>query len=232
MDVEPHDAAVSRIAGAIGEQARARMLFCLMDGHARTSTELSVVAEVNPSTTSMHLNRLKEDRLVKVLSQGKHRFYSLGGPDVADALETLSVLAGGTRAKFVPRTPSPLRAARTCYDHIAGMLGVALHDRFKELGRLSDGATAQNAYAFTPRGVKAFEALGIYVVAIRALRRRLAYACVDWSERRPHIGGAVGAEGRTETKMGDPESRLSRFDDHRNRPTRNAVSLRPSLLRC
>jgi DNA-binding transcriptional ArsR family regulator len=86
------DAAVSRIASAIGEPARARMLYCLMDGHARTSTELSVVAEVSPSTASVHLSRLKAEQLIKVQVQvqGKHRFYSLEGPDVANVLEGLN----------------------------------------------------------------------------------------------------------------------------------------------
>src|ERR1700722_20122222 len=114
---EPYhaDVAVCRIAAAIGEPARARMLYCLMDGRARTSTELAMVAEVSPSTASVHLSRLKTERLVKVLVQGKHRYYSLEGPNVASALESLSVLAGGPRGKFVPTTPSRLRVARTCY---------------------------------------------------------------------------------------------------------------------
>jgi DNA-binding transcriptional ArsR family regulator len=195
MNVEHHDdVAISRIAAAIGEPARARMLYCLMDGHARTSTELSVVAEVSPSTASVHLNRLKKGRLVKVQVQGKHRFYTLEGPDVASALEGLSVLAGGSHAKFVPSTPSRLRAARTCYDHLAGTAGVSLHDRFKALGWLSAGAKGgDNAYDVTPDGTKAFEALGIDLEATRTLRRRFACACLDWSERRPHVGGALGA---------------------------------------
>jgi len=148
MDVEHHpDAAVSRIAAAIGEPARARILYCLMDGHARTSTELAMVADVSPSTASVHLNRLKTERLVKVLVQGKHRYYSLEGPNVASALEGLSVLAGGSRDKSVPSTPSRLRAARTCYDHLAGTVGVSLHDRFKALGWLSAGSKGNdNAY--------------------------------------------------------------------------------------
>jgi DNA-binding transcriptional ArsR family regulator len=195
MIVELHaDAAVSRIAAAIGEPARARMLYCLMDGHARTSTELAVVAEVSPSTASVHLSRLKREHLVKVLVQGKHRLYSLEGPNVASALEGLSVLAGVSRDKFVPTTPSRLRAARTCYDHIAGTVGVSLHDRFKALGWLSAGSTASdNAYDLTLDGTKACEALGIDLEMARALRRRFAYACLDWSERRPHLGGALGA---------------------------------------
>jgi DNA-binding transcriptional ArsR family regulator len=184
------DLAVSRIAAAIGEPARARMLYCLVDGHARTSTELAMVADVSPSTGSVHLNRLKAERLVKVSIQGKHRYYSLEGPNVANALEGLSVLAGGFRDRFVPNTPSGLRAARTCYDHMAGTLGVLLHDRFKTLRWLADST---ESYDLTPAGAKAFEALGIDLEVTRLLRRQFAYPCLDWSERRPHIGGALGA---------------------------------------
>jgi DNA-binding transcriptional ArsR family regulator len=188
------DDAVSRIASAIGEPARARILYSLVDGHARTSTELSVVAEVSPSTTSVHLERLKAAQLVNVLVQGKHRFYSLAGPDVARALEGLSILAGSPRRKFVSNAPSRLRLARTCYDHMAGMLGVLLHDRFRALEwLLATSRGKDTSYDLTPQGTKALESLGIEVEAIRALRRRFASACLDWSERRPHLGGALGA---------------------------------------
>src|SRR5471030_1260792 len=136
MDVERFDdGAVSRIAAAIGEPARARMLCALLDNRARTSTELAMIGGVNPSTASAHLSRLKAEHLVRVLVQGKHRYYSLHGADVARALEGLSVLAGGTRANFVPNTPNRLRAARTCYDHLAGALGVQLFDRWVAMGR-------------------------------------------------------------------------------------------------
>ena len=178
---------VARIAQAIGEPARARMLYCLLDGHARTATELAIVGGVSPSTASVHLDRLKTEHLVNAATQGKHRYFSLRGPDVAVALESLSVLAGSSRNQFVPNTPNRLRAARTCYDHIAGTLGVALHDRIHALGWLSP------EYTLTPKGTKSFEALGIDVDATRSLRRRFAYACLDWSERRPHIAGALGA---------------------------------------
>jgi DNA-binding transcriptional ArsR family regulator len=169
------------------------MLYCLLDGHARTSTELAVVAEVSPSTASVHLQRLTTQRLVKVFAQGKHRYYSLQCANVGSALEALSVLAGSSHHAFVPNTPNRLRAARTCYDHIAGTLGVALHDRFKALGWLSGDSGSDHAYDLTPAGAKAFTTLGIDLDGTRALRRRFAYACVDWSERRPHLGGAVGA---------------------------------------
>jgi len=165
------------------------MLYCLMDGHARTGTELAIVADVTPSTASVHLNRLKAERLVKVLVQGKHRYYSLGGPHVAGVLEGLSVLAGGTRTTFVPNTPNRLRTARTCYDHMAGTLGVLRRDRFHVLGWLR----GDEEYELTPAGTKGFAALGIDVEATQALRRHFAPACLDWSERRPHVGGALGA---------------------------------------
>ena len=169
------------------------MLYCLADGRARTSTELAIVADVSPSTASVHLQKLMTKRLVKVFAQGKHRYYSLEGPNVAAALEALSVLAGGTRNTIVPNTPEPLRAARTCYDHIAGSLGVVLHDRVRAMEWFREDQGDANSYDLTPRGEKGLAALGVDVDATRALRRRFAFACVDWSERRPHLGGAVGA---------------------------------------
>jgi DNA-binding transcriptional ArsR family regulator len=194
MDVDPHaDTAISRIAAAIAEPARTRMLFCLLDGHARTSTELAVVAGVSPSTASVHLSRLKEQRLVKALAQGKHRYYSLEGASVARALEALMVVAGGSRDRFVPNTPSRLRAARTCYDHMAGEVAVLLHDSLKKLRWLSPRSVGASAYDLTGEGTTKLKALGVDIEAIRSLRRRFAYACLDWSERRPHVGGALGA---------------------------------------
>jgi DNA-binding transcriptional ArsR family regulator len=193
MNVEHHaDLAVSKIAAAIGEPARARMLYCLLDGHARTSTELGIVAEVSASTASAHLARLKEERLVTVVAQGKHRYYRLDGENVSAALEALMVVAGRTTESFVPTTPSRLRHARACYDHVAGTLGVSLHDRFNELKWLAHGSDG-TAYDLTPAGTEALATLDIDVAALRSLRRRFAYPCIDWSERRPHIGGALGA---------------------------------------
>ena len=186
-----NDVAVARIAAAIGEPARARMLFCLMDGHARTSTELAIVAEVATSTASTHLNRLKAERLVKVITQGKHRFYSLEGPKVANVLEGLTVLVDQPRQQFTPNTPTRLRAARVCYDHLAGHLGVLLHDRLSELNWLT--LRTDGSYELTREGIDGLETLGINIEELRKLRRRFAYACLDWSERRPHIAGAVGS---------------------------------------
>lgn len=188
---EPHRV-ISRIANAISEPARVRILYSLLDGSARTSTELAAVAEVSASTTSAHLNRLKSERLVQVLTQGKHRYYSLSSVDVARALEALSLVAGSSHAQFIPNTPTRLIAARTCYDHLAGKLGVMLHSRFKEVGWLNI-KSAKKSCELSVDGVKAFESLGIDVTEMMTTRRRFAYECLDWSERRPHLAGALGA---------------------------------------
>ena len=151
-----------------------------------------MVGEVSPSTASVHLARLVERRLLSMTSQGRHRYYRLAGPAIARVLEALSAAAGQTRAGFESSTPVHLRFARTCYDHMAGRAAVLLRDRFEQLRWLCAGAQATDEYDVTPGGREAFAALGIDVDAVRALRRRFAYACVDWSERRPHIGGALG----------------------------------------
>jgi DNA-binding transcriptional ArsR family regulator len=191
MNVEDDsaDLAIARIASAIGEPARVRMLYCLLDGRARTSTELAVIGGVTPSTASAHLNRLKSDRLIKVLIQGKHRYYSLENSDVASALEGLSLIAGGSNETFVPNTPPSLREARTCYDHIAGRIGVLMHNNLRKFKWLS----GDDEYDLTAQGKKEIEALGIDVESIRAQRRRFAYPCLDWSERQPHLGGSLAA---------------------------------------
>lgn len=194
MNANNYDWVVSRIASAIGEPARVRILDCLVDGHARTSTELATVAAVSPSTASAHLNRLRAERLIKLFPQGRHRYYSLDGPDVAQALEALNVIAGRPLRKFVPNTPSRLLLARTCYDHIAGKLGVLLHNQFKDKRWMSANSNgSERAYDVTLDGARTFAALGIDVEAVRRMRRRFAFACLDWSERQPHIGGALGA---------------------------------------
>ena len=183
---------MAKVAAAIGEPARARMLCSLLDGRARTSTELAVLGGVSPSTASVHLNRLVAARLLTVLAQGKHRYYRLRGTNVAAALESLSVVAGGSARRFVPNTPVHLRAARTCYDHIAGQLGVVLRSQFEKLGWMEPTSSGRR-YELTNKGAAACEALGIDVAAVRAQRRQFAYPCLDWSERQPHIGGALGA---------------------------------------
>ena len=193
MNARSADGRAARVASAIGEPARARMLYSLSDGLARTSTELAAIADVTPSTASVHLQRLKDCDLVNVVAQGKHRYYTLGGPQVAAALEALSVVAGGTGTTFVPSTPDYLRAARTCYDHIAGTLGVRLHDCFVASRWIKEETAGSTSYDVTRAGATELAALGIDLDAVRARRRRFAFACLDWSERRAHLGGALAA---------------------------------------
>lgn len=193
MDVELADASIARVAAAIAEPARARMLCSLMDGRARTSTELAVIAEVSPSTASVHLARLRAQGLVCVLAQGKHRYYSLDDERVAATLESLMVLAGTRSRPFVPSTPARLRWARTCYDHMAGEVAVALHDRLLEDNWILRKKRHDGAYELTEMGARALDAHGIEWDPAARARRRIACACLDWSERRPHLGGAVGA---------------------------------------
>ena len=128
----------------------------------------------------------------ELLVQGKHRYFRLADDNVAAALESLMVVAGTPRtAAFEPSTPSRLRTARTCYDHMAGNAGVALHDRLHAQGWLS--GLQSGSYELTPEGAVALESLGVEIDAVRRSRRRFACACLDWSERRPHLGGALGA---------------------------------------
>lgn len=183
--------ALAGLAAAIGEPARAGMLCALLDRRARTGTELAMLAGIAPSTASVHLKRLAQARLVTVRAQGRHRYYALGGARVARALETLGVLAGAGISSCVPTsTRARLRLARSCYDHIAGALGVAVLDRLLALGWLGGAA---GAYEVRAAGRTGLAALGIDAQAARTTRRRFAYGCLDWSERRPHLAGALGA---------------------------------------
>ena len=189
MHAQDEDTALSHVAGAIAEPARTKMLCSLMDGHARTSTEMAAIAQVSASTASAHLARLKNDGLLTLHTQGRHRYYSLAGPHVAQAIEGLMQISRNTSRGFVSTTPTRLQFARTCYDHMAGTLAVHLHDHFIASGWLmGDGA-----YQLSAPGEQAMTELGIDVPALRAQRRRFACSCLDWSMRRPHLAGALGA---------------------------------------
>ncbi|UXL37329.1 ArsR family transcriptional regulator [Pseudomonas fragi] len=193
MDVSGHDTDISQVAAAIAEPARTRMLCSLMDGHARTSTELAVIAQVGTSTASAHLARLKEDGLVKLHVQGRHRYYSLADDHVARAIEALMVISKIATPRFVPTAPDRLQFARTCYDHMAGTLAVRLHDFFIESAWLVTAASGDGMYQLTLDGEKALTGLGIEIETLRAQRRRFACGCLDWSMRRPHLAGTLGA---------------------------------------
>ncbi|WP_236189116.1 ArsR/SmtB family transcription factor [Pseudomonas pharyngis] len=191
MHAEHQDIGVSQVAAAIAEPARTKMLCSLMDGHARTATELATLAEVSASTASAHLGKLKDLALVRLHVQGRHRYYSLADKRVVQALEALMVIGQNPAPTFKPHTPDRLQFARTCYDHMAGTLAVLLHDRLLEAGWLVE--TDEQVYRLSESGEAFFEELGIEVKDLSTLRRRFACPCLDWSMRRPHLSGSLGA---------------------------------------
>ncbi|MDH4652203.1 winged helix-turn-helix domain-containing protein [Pseudomonas sp. BN606] len=190
MDADTADNHLAALAGAIADPARSRMLCSLLDGHARTATELAAVADIGASTASGHFTRLLEQGLVVLHVQGRHRYYQLASRQVAQTLESLLSLAGVPAAAFRPSTPSVLRQARTCYDHCAGEVAVQLHDALLAANWIE---SQDKDYRITDAGTQALGRLGIDLAEVQRQRRRLAYPCMDWSERSPHVGGALGA---------------------------------------
>ena len=183
---------IANIAALIADPARAAILDALLDGRAWTATELSVEAGVTPQTTSSHLAKLLDGGLILVDRQGRHRYYRLANAQVAHVLETLAIASGGRREPRSAKTAEAqqLRAARTCYDHFAGRLGVGLAGSMVEQGFLR---SENPAFVLTETGAEFLGDLGIDVEAARARRRAFARQCIDWSEREPHMGGALGA---------------------------------------
>lgn len=190
MEVEAAEFALAALAGAIADPARSRMLCSLLDGRARTATELAAVADVTAPMASNHFSRLREQGLVELMVQGRHRYYRLANSHVAQVLESLLSITRPRAAPFQPSTPDALRHARTCYDHCAGEIAVRLHDALLTANWIE----AQGKdYALTEKGAERLLGLGIDVDEMLSQRRRLAYPCMDWSERSSHIGGALGA---------------------------------------
>lgn len=183
---------LAALAALLGDPARARMLTALMDGRALTATELALEAGVAPSTASSHLARLSAARLLATERQGRHRYFRLSGRDVAEVIEGLMSLAartGQARLRTGPADPA-LRSARVCYDHLAGDRGVRLLLSLVERGLLS---SARGALALTAEGERFCQRFGIDLAALGASRRPLCRPCLDWSERRSHLGGGLGA---------------------------------------
>jgi len=203
------EADIAKVGALVADPARARILLALADGRALPATVLASEAGVAASTASSHLGKLVDGDLLTVRPEGRHRYYALAGPAVAEALEKLMALAPaapvrslreGTRANAV-------RRARTCYDHLAGMLGAGLMGSMLERGLLTggDGTFTPGEgdrlsgpghacdYALTDRGRGELDAFGIELDALAGLRRPLIRYCVDWSEQRHHLAGALGA---------------------------------------
>jgi DNA-binding transcriptional ArsR family regulator len=187
MDVD-----LASVAALIADPSRAAMLDALLNGGRHSARELAVAAGIAPSTATEHLHRLEQGGLVVTERVGRRREVRLAGPDVGRALESLAALAPVKRPTGLREWNhgEALRAARSCYDHLAGQAGVALADGLLEQGVLTLG---EGAFGLTDDGHARLSAFGLDIDAILGARRATARACVDWSERRPHIGGALGA---------------------------------------
>ncbi|HEY0183105.1 MAG TPA: helix-turn-helix transcriptional regulator [Rhodopila sp.] len=178
---------MASVAALLGDPARANMLTALLDGRALTAKELAFAARVSPQTASGHLARLTDASLLAVERQGRHRYFRLSSPLVGHMLESVMAVAGPAPRLTSWRGGEALRNARTCYDHLAGRLGVALADSLCEAGHVAlshdGGEVTESGHAFL-RGFGAQPATG---------KRVFCRPCLDWSERRPHIAGRLGA---------------------------------------
>ncbi|RCS24427.1 ArsR family transcriptional regulator [Phyllobacterium salinisoli] len=182
---------IAKIAALLGDPARANMLTALMDGRALTASELAGLAGVTLQTTSGHLAKLSAANLILMEKQGRHRYFRLSGADVAEVLEGLMGLAertGAVRLRTGPKDQA-LRAARICYDHLAGERGVEMLDAARRLHLVAEDADV----ALTDKGRDFFTHMGLDIDRLAKGKRPLCRACLDWSERRNHLGGALGA---------------------------------------
>jgi DNA-binding transcriptional ArsR family regulator len=183
---------IAEIAALAGDPARANILSALLDGRAMTATELAYAAHVTPQTASAHLAKLSEAGLITATPSGRHRYFRLASAKVAQMLESIGAVAIDGRPRFRPlsRQAAALRDARVCYDHIAGVLGVRIAEAMTRRGYLvleDDGGQVTEA------GQRFLAGLGVDLYVAGKGRRHLCRACLDWTERRPHIGGGLGA---------------------------------------
>jgi DNA-binding transcriptional ArsR family regulator len=190
---------IARLAQLLGEPARAAMLLALMDGRALTANELATAGGVAAPTASRHLAQLVEAGLLTLARQGRHRYHRLASREVAQALESLMQLAAHQSPEALPAVRTgpkdvSLRFARRCYDHVAGQLGVAITDHLLEEGAI---VFDDDAGAWTDRLAPSLQGLGMDLgdeaLRSRASARLVCRPCLDWSERRPHVAGRLGA---------------------------------------
>jgi DNA-binding transcriptional ArsR family regulator len=183
---------VARVGALVGEPARAGMLIALLDGRALTATELAAVAHITPATASRHLALLVEAGLLRVRQQGRHRYHQLASAEVARMLEGIMQLAApqpGARRPVTGPRDATMRFARTCYDHLAGRLAVAIADRLVEAGavRIEDETAVVTEVA-----ADALQGLGLHAAALPGGPRPPCRPCLDWGERRVHLAGRLG----------------------------------------
>jgi DNA-binding transcriptional ArsR family regulator len=212
-------AAIGRL---LATPARAAMIDALFDGQAWSVRKLAAAARVSPSTACEHLQRLRQAGLVVAARKGRYQLYRLKNDEVADALELLGTLAPPLPPRGLADSArnEALHAARTCYDHLAGRLGVAITDALVGRGYLS---AADRGFMPTRAGDRAFAAVGIDTESLHRDRRPVARACLDWSERRPHLAGALGAALLARLESAHGIERLPRSRVVRLRPPGRAL---------
>jgi DNA-binding transcriptional ArsR family regulator len=191
MCFEPN---VSAVASLIADPARAAMLSALLDGRALPAGELAYASGVTAQTASSHLSKLLAGGLLALETEGRHRYYRLAGPHVAEVLECLATIPAHqpVRRKALSGEAQRLRLARVCYDHLAGRLGVAVTQGLLARGFLI--AAPEKRFDVTPAGVAWFAAIGLDVTTVKPTRRGLARPCLDWTERTHHLGGPLGVQ--------------------------------------
>jgi DNA-binding transcriptional ArsR family regulator len=192
MRERPAEADIAAVAALFADPTRARFLAALGDGRALPAGELARRARVAPATASAHLAKLVDGGFLAVERQGRHRYFRFASPALATALEALAILAppAPTRGLSDSMIAADLRAARCCYDHLAGRLGVAVTDALVSRGTLDAVA---GGYVVTAAGECWFAAFGVDLGAVQRQHRRFAPHCLDWSERYHHLAGALGA---------------------------------------
>jgi len=186
------DVRMAEVAALVGDPARANILAALMGGRALTAGELAHAAGVSPQTTSGHLGKLNDGQLIACVKQGRHRYYRIATHRVAEMLEGIMAVVADSPPRHRPpsKLDDAMRTARTCYDHFAGKLGVGLTDALCAHGHV---ALSDDGGEVTDSGVAFFEEFGVDLAAARSRKRIFCRPCLDWTERRPHLGGSVGA---------------------------------------
>ena len=182
-----------QISTLLGDKARATMLWCMLDGRAYTATELAICADISAQAASNHLKKLLDANLLRVEKQGRHRYFRYKSADVAQVIESMASLITINdkhhKNKILPKS-SPITQARTCYDHLAGNFGVSLTQALITQKFIS---LFNQTYQVSPLGKDWFLQLGIDVESLKSQKRAFAYPCLDWSERKYHLAGALGA---------------------------------------
>jgi DNA-binding transcriptional ArsR family regulator len=183
-------ASLSKAASLIADPSRSAMLWSLLGGESRPASELAMIANVSPQTASNHLKLMLDAGFLKAESAGRNKFFRLAAPTVGVALESLAAAVGGKTNGIAQHSAPELVFARTCYDHLAGELGVAILNRLRDMRYIRENGTD---YSLSTKGERFFHHLLLANSSIETKRRRFAYPCLDWSQRVPHLGGALGA---------------------------------------